>query len=88
MIDDTEKPDASEPDPSERRRLGVFQFDIRALLILTALLSVLLAVLRWLELSRGAMVLVLGITAFSALAAVGLVVALTVTMGRKRGRGE
>ncbi len=81
-------PDAIKPDAPKRQRLRPFQFDIRALLILTALLSVLLAVLRWLELSPAAMLLVLGITAFSALAAAGLVVALTLTLGRNRGRKD
>ena len=79
-------PHAAKPDTPKPQRLLPFQFDIRALLILTALVSVLLAVLRWLQLSRGAMLLVLGITGFSTLAAVGLVVALTVTMGKNRGR--
>ncbi|MEA1951258.1 MAG: hypothetical protein U9N87_07735 [Planctomycetota bacterium] len=83
MMSDAEKPDTSNPDPP-KRRLRAFQFDIRALLILTALLSVLLAVLRWMELSRGAMLLVLGIGGFSALAGAGLVIALTLTMGRGR----
>ncbi len=81
-------PDAIKPDTPKRQRLRPFQFDIRALLILTALLSVLLAVLRWLELSPAAMLLILGITALSALAAAGLVVAITMTMGRNRGRKE
>ena len=76
------------PDAPKSSRLRPLQFDIRALLILTALLSVLLAVLRWLELSRGAMLLILGVTAFSALAAAGLVIALSVTMGRKRDRKD
>ena len=71
------------PDSPKSRRLRPLQFDIRALLIITALLSIMLAVLRWLELSRGAMLLVLGITALSTLAAAGLVIALSMTMGRK-----
>ena len=85
MMSDDEKPDVPETD-SSRQRLRPFQFDIRALLILTALLSVLLAVLRWLDLSQGAMLLVLGIGGFSALAGAGLVIALTLTMGRGRKR--
>jgi len=74
----------SQPDSPKRQRLRPFQFDIRALLIVTALLSVLLAVLRWLELSSGAMLLVLGITGLSTIFAAGLVVALVITLGRKR----
>ena len=86
MTPDDMEPEAPQTDPPKRRRLQPFQFDIRSLLILTAIVSVLLSVLRWLELSRGAMLLVLGITGFSTLAAVGLVVALTLTMGRGRKR--
>ncbi len=78
-----EHPDEPESDPPQRR-LRPFQFDIRALLILTALLSVLLAVLRWLDLPREAMLLVLGISGFSALAGAGLVIALTLALGRGR----
>lgn len=88
MTADAPKPDAPKPDAPKPHRLRPFQFDIRALLILTALLSVLMAVLRWLDLSPGAMLLILGITAFSTLAAAGLVVALSVTLGRSRGRKD
>ena len=76
------------PDAPRRQRLKPFQFDIRALLILTALISILLATLRWLDISRGAMVLVIGITVFSALVAAGLVAALAISLGRKRDREE
>ena len=50
------------PNPQNISGYGRLQFDIRGLLIITALLSIMLAVLRWLELPRGAMLLVLGIT--------------------------
>ena len=72
--------ESREEDSRKDRRRHPFQFDIRSLLILTALLSILLATLRWLDLSRGAMLLVLGITVFSALAGAGLVVALAMAM--------
>ena len=83
MMSDVEHQDEPEADPPQRR-MRPFQFDIRALLILTALLSVLLAVLRWLELTPEAMLLVLGISGFSAVAGAGLVIALTMAMGRGR----
>ena len=88
MRADASKTDIPNPDVPKHHQLRPFQFDIRALLILTALLSVLLAVLRLLDLSPGAMLLILGITAFSTLAAAGLVVALSVTLGRSRGRKD
>ena len=85
MMSDDEHRDEHEADPPQRR-LRPFQFDIRALLILTALLSVLLAVLRWLELTPEAMFLILGISGFSAVAGAGLVIALTLALGRDRKR--
>ncbi len=88
MMPDDHEPDTPAKHVPKTRRLRPFQFDIRTLLILTAILSIMLAALRWLELSRGAMLLVIGITALSTLAAVGLVVALSLTMGQKRDREE